>query len=46
MIGPKTWAALESTAPVKHYTVTVTGLTYAQAEAIKASYSNVTIKEE
>lgn len=46
VIGPKTWAALESSEPVKHYTVTVTGLMYAQAEAIKASYSNVTIKEE
>lgn len=46
VIGPKTWGALENTAPVKRYTVTVQGLTLAQAEAIKATYSTATIKEE
>lgn len=46
IIGPKTWAALESNEPVKHYTVTVKGLTYAQAEALINSYSSATMKEE
>ena len=44
--GPKTWAALESSEPVKHYTVTVKGLTFAQAEALINSYSSATMKEE
>lgn len=46
VIGPKTWAALENNEPVKHYTVTVKGLTYAQAEALINSYSSATMKEE
>ena len=44
--GPKTWAKLESTEPTKHYTVTVTGLTLAQAEGLVNTYDNATMKEE
>lgn len=44
--GAKTWAALESADPVKHYTVTISGLTMAQAEGLKGQYKNATIKEE
>ena len=44
--GPKTWAALQSTEPTKRYTVTVTGLTLAQAEGLVNTYDNATMREE
>ena len=44
--GPKSWAALQSTEPTKRYTVTVKGLTFAQAEAIVNTYDNASMEEE
>lgn len=43
--GAKTWAALESTDPVKYYTVTIPNLTITQAEELKKQYPNATITE-
>ena len=44
--GPKSWAALQSTEPTKHYTVTIKGLTLAQAEGLVNTYDNASMEEE
>jgi hypothetical protein len=46
IVGEKTWAALESTEPTKHYTVTIPGLTLSVAQGLVAQYPNSTMKEE
>ena len=44
--GPKTWAALENAEPAPRYTVIVSGLTSAQAEALVSQYPGATRTEE
>lgn len=46
VVGKATWAALDGSEPVKHYTVTVPGLTLAQAEALVQAYPGATMREE
>lgn len=44
--GAKTWGALESIEPTKHYTVSITGLTFTKAEALLAEYPWAVMTEE
>ena len=44
--GPATWAALDSTEPTKHYTVTIPGLVLSVAQGLVAQYPNAIMKEE
>jgi peptidoglycan hydrolase-like protein with peptidoglycan-binding domain len=46
IVGSGTWAAIESTEPTKHYTVTIPGLTLSVAQGLVAQYPNSTMKEE
>ena len=46
VVGKATWAALDGSEPVKHYTVTAPGLTLAQAEALVQAYPGATMREE
>ena len=46
VVGKSTWNALEGTEPTKHYTVTVPGLTFVQAEALVSQYAGATMVEE
>jgi hypothetical protein len=44
--GEKTWAALMSTEPTVHYTVTIPGLVLSVANGLMAQYPNAIMKEE
>ena len=44
--GQKTWEALENIEPVKHYTVSITGLTFTKAEALLSEYPWAIVTEE
>ena len=46
IIGVQTWAALDSADPAKYYTVTIPGLTNAQADALIKQYPKATKTEE
>ena len=46
IVGQATWAALDSSEPTKHYTVTIPGLTLSVAQGLVSQYSNATMKEE
>lgn len=46
IIGPKTWAALDSTEPVPMYTVTILHLNKSAADALAAQYTGAIVKEE
>lgn len=46
IIGQKTWDALDSTEPIKSYTVTIPHLSKTQADALILQYPGATITEE
>lgn len=46
IVGPKTWEALESSEPIKYYTVTIPRLAKHHAEALVANYDGATMTEE
>lgn len=46
IIGVQTWAALDSADPAKYYTVTIPGLTNAQADTLIKQYPKATKTEE
>ena len=46
VIGPDTWKALEGTEPERRYTVTIPGVTFAQAEALIAAWPGATRMED
>lgn len=46
VVGRKTWDALEGSEPVRHYTVTIPGLTIGQAEALVSQYAGAVMTEE
>jgi len=46
VIGPKTWGKLDSTEPVKLYTVTIKHLTATEADSVLSKYPTATKEEE